>query len=172
LARNSRSAANKERPAVPITALHLVAALATALMAGFFWSFSVVVMDGLRLLPPLEAMRAMQAINAAVRNALFGLGFFGTPILCTLVLLSLVLPAGRDIGALVAASGAALYLALAFVVTFAKNIPLNEALAAATSAEQWNVFLVPWVFWNHVRTVGSLIAACLLALGYALDQRG
>jgi uncharacterized membrane protein len=57
-------------------------------------------------------------------------------------------------------------------VTFARNVPLNEALAAATSAEQWNAFLSPWVFWNHVRTVGSLAAACLLALGYALDQRG
>jgi uncharacterized membrane protein len=157
---------------VPIAALHLVTALATALMAGFFWSFSVVVMDGLRLLPPLEAMRAMQAINAAVRNALFALGFFGTPILCLLVLLAVVLPAGRGVGGPVAASGAALYIALAFVVTFARNIPLNEALAAATSAEQWNALLAPWVSWNHVRTAGSMAAACLLALGYALDQRG
>jgi len=157
---------------LPIAALYLVTALATALMAGFFWSFSVVVMDGLRLLPPLEAMRAMQAINAAVRNALFALGFFGTPILCLLVLLALILPGGRSGGGLVAALGAALYIALAFVVTFARNIPLNEALAAATGADQWNAFLAPWVFWNHVRTVGSLVAACLLALGYALDQRG
>jgi uncharacterized membrane protein len=157
---------------VPLATLYLVTALATALMAGFFWSFSVLVMDGLRLLPPLEGMRAMQAINAAVRNVPFGLGFFGTPMLCTLVLLSLVLPSGRGIGGVVAASGAALYLALAFVVTFARNIPLNEALAAATSAEQWHAFLTPWVFWNHVRTVGSLAAACLLAAGYALDQRG
>jgi uncharacterized membrane protein len=157
---------------MPIAALHLVAALAAALMAGFFWSFSVVVMDGLRLLPPPEAMRAMQAINAAVRNALFALGFFGTPILCLLVLLALFLPAGRGAGGLVAASGAALYIALAFVVTFARNVPLNEALAGATSAEQWHAFLAPWVFWNHVRTVGSLAAACLLALGFTLDQRG
>jgi uncharacterized membrane protein len=172
LARNSRSAANKDRRAVPIAALHLVAALATALMAGFFWSFSVVVMDGLRLLPPLEGMRAMQAINSVVRNALFGLGFFGTPLLCLLVLLSLFAPSARGIGGVVAASGAAFYLALAFVVTFARNIPLNEALAAATSAEQWNGFWPLWVFWNQIRTVGSLAAACLLALGYALDQRG
>jgi uncharacterized membrane protein len=157
---------------VPITALYLITAIATALMAGFFWSFSVVVMDGLRLLPPLEGMRAMQAINSVVRNVLFGLGFFGTPLLCLLVLLALVLPASRGAGGLVAASGAALYLALAVVVTFARNIPLNEALAAATSAAQWNAFLDPWVFWNHVRTVGSLAAACLLAIGYALDQRG
>jgi uncharacterized membrane protein len=157
---------------VPLATLYLVTALATALMAGFFWSFSVLVMDGLRLLPPLEGMRAMQAINAAVRNVPFGLGFFGTPILCALVLLALVLPGGRGIGGVAAALGAALYLALAFVVTFARNIPLNEALAAATSAEQWPAFLGPWVFWNHVRTVGSLAAACLLALGYALDQRG
>jgi uncharacterized membrane protein len=157
---------------MPVAALHLVAALAAALMAGFFWSFSVVVMDGLRLLPPLEAMRAMQAINAAVRNALFALGFFGAPILCLLVLLSLVLPVGRSGGGVVAAAGAAFYIVFAFVVTFAKNIPLNEALAGATGAEQWHAFLSPWVFWNHVRTAGSLAAACLLALGYALDQRG
>jgi uncharacterized membrane protein len=157
---------------VPVAALHLITAIATAIMAGFFWSFSVVVMDGLRLLPPLEGMRAMQAINAVVRNPLFGVGFFGTPVLCTLVLLALVLPAGRGAGGLVAALGAALYIALAFIVTFARNVSLNEALAAATSAEQWNAFLSPWVFWNHVRTVGSLAAACLLALGYALDQRG
>jgi uncharacterized membrane protein len=157
---------------VPIAALHLVTALSAALMAGFFWSFSVVIMDGLRLLRPLEAMRAMQAINAAVRNALFALGFFGTPILCLLVVLALVLPGDRGVGGLVAALGATLYIVLAFLVTFARNIPLNEALAAAASAEQWNAFLAPWVFWNHVRTVGSLAAACLLALGYALDQRG
>jgi uncharacterized membrane protein len=157
---------------MPVAALYLITAIATALMAGFFWSFSVVVMDGLRLLPPLEGMRAMQAINSVVRNALFGLGFFGTPLLCLLVLLALALPASRGAGGLVAASGAALYIALAFVVTFARNIPLNDALAAATSAEQWNAFLDPWVFWNHVRTVGSLAAACLLALGYALGQRG
>jgi uncharacterized membrane protein len=128
---------------VPVAALYLITAIATALMAGFFWSFSVVVMDGLRLLPPLEAMRAMQAINAAVRNALFALGFFGTPILCLLVLLALLLPAGRGVGGFVAALGAVLYIALAFVVTFARNVPLNEALAAATSAEQWNGFLSP-----------------------------
>ena len=90
---------------MPVAALHLTTAIATAVMAGFFWSFSVVVMDGLRLLPPLEAMRAMQAINAAVRNALFALGFFGTPILCLLVLLALVLPAGRGTGGVVAACG-------------------------------------------------------------------
>jgi uncharacterized membrane protein len=157
---------------VPVAALHLTTAIATAVMAGFFWSFSVVVMDGLRLLPPLEAMRAMRAINAAARNALFALGFFGTPILCLLVLLALVLPAGRGAGGVVAACGAALYLALAFAVTFARNVPLNEALAAAASAEQWSAFLTPWVFWNHVRTAGALVAACLLALGYAIGQRG
>jgi uncharacterized membrane protein len=97
-------------------------------------------MDGVRLLPPLEAMRAIQAINAVVHNILFGLGFFGTPILCKLVLLALFLPGGSGAGRLVAALGAVVYIALAFVVTFARNIPLNEAPAAATGAEQWNAF--------------------------------
>lgn len=154
-----------------VSTLYLLTALATAFMGGFFWSFSVVVMDGLKLLPPLEAMRAMQSINAVVRNPLFALGFFGTPVLCALVVLSLVLPGGRSTAGLVAAFGALLYIALGLVVTFARNVPMNEALDAATSAEEWQAFLPPWVFWNHVRTVGSLAAACLLGVGYALAQR-
>lgn len=153
-----------------VFALYLVAALATALMAGFFWSFSAVIMDGLRLLPPQDGMRAMQAINAAVRNAAFGLGFFGTPVLCALVLLSLAWPGGRSLGGLIAALGAVLYLALGLGVTFAKNVPLNQGLDAATSPEQWSAFLPAWVFWNHVRTAVSLAAACLLALGCALHR--
>jgi uncharacterized membrane protein len=134
---------------VPLAALYLITAIATA----------------------VEGMRAMQAINAVVRNALFGFGFFGTPTLCTFVLLSLLLPGARGIGSAVAASGAVLYIGLAFVATFARIVPLNEALDAATSAAQWNAFLSPWVFWNHVRTLGSLAAACLLGLGCML-QRG
>jgi len=110
---------------VSVLALYLIAALATSLMAGFFWSFSVAVMDGLRLLPPQEGMRAVQAINSAVRTPGVGLGFFGTPILCALVLLSLAWPGGRNLGGLVAASGAVLYLALGVGVTFARNVPLK-----------------------------------------------
>jgi uncharacterized membrane protein len=49
---------------------------------------------------------------------------------------------------------------------------MNEALAAATSAEQWHAFLPPWVFWNHVRTVGALAGTCLLGVGCMLGQRG
>lgn len=96
---------NEEHHGYVRLGLYLIAALATSLMAGFFWSFLVAVMDGLRLLPPQEGMRAMQAINSAVRNPAFGLGFFGTPILCALVLLSLAWPGGRNLGGLVAASG-------------------------------------------------------------------
>ena len=154
-----------------VPALYLVTAIVTAVMAGFFWSFSVVVMDALALLPPLEGMRAMQSINTVVRNPVFAVGFFGTPILCTLVLVSLALPNARSTGALLAASGAILYLVLGLGVTFVKNIPLNDALAAASSAEEWQAFLAPWIFWNHVRTLGSMAAACLLGLGFALVLR-
>lgn len=154
-----------------MSSLYLVTALAAALMAGFFFSFSVVVMDGLEAVPPLDGMRAMQAINMAVPGPWFGLAFFGTPLLCLLVVLSLLWPAGRSLGGWIAALGAVLYIALVFAITLIKNVPMNQALATATDAGAWQNFLPPWTYWNHVRTIGSLAASCLLALGYALGSR-
>ncbi len=50
------------------------------------------------------------------------------------------------------------------IVTFAFNVPLNDALATLgpagpQSASQWAGYLVTWTNWNHVRTTGALLAA-------------
>jgi uncharacterized membrane protein len=50
-------------------------------------------------------------------------------------------------------------------MTFARNVPLNDALAAVGTDPEtsglWARYLVEWTRWNHVRTVSCLGAAAL-----------
>jgi len=71
--------------------LTLFAALGCGLMAGLFFAFSVSVMKALARLPPAEGIAAMQSINVAILNPLFGAAFFGTAAACVLVMISSLL---------------------------------------------------------------------------------
>jgi uncharacterized membrane protein len=52
--------------------------LAAALIAGFFYAYHCSVMPGLAATDAVSAIKAMQGINAVVRNAVFAFSFFGT----------------------------------------------------------------------------------------------
>ena len=56
--------------------LLLAATLAMTLIAGFFYAYGSSVLVGLDALAPAEAVKAMQAINARVRNWMFAPSFF------------------------------------------------------------------------------------------------
>jgi uncharacterized membrane protein len=50
------------------------------------------------------------------------------------------------------------------IVTFAFNVPFNDALATVNpaspeAANRWVGYLVTWTNRNHVRTVGALLVA-------------
>ncbi|NJP11062.1 MAG: DUF1772 domain-containing protein [Leptolyngbyaceae cyanobacterium RU_5_1] len=54
-------------------------------------------------------------------------------------------------------------------VPIAFNVPLNDALAVVKSnstegAALWANYLKNWTFWNHVRTIASLVAAALFTV--------
>ncbi|WP_342235488.1 anthrone oxygenase family protein [Inquilinus sp. OTU3971] len=158
--------------------LVFAATLLAGTMAGFFWSFSIVVMPGLAALDPLDAMAAMQAINAAVRNAVFGLVFAGAIVSCLAVL---VLAAIHRRGAWswLALAGAAVYVAGAAGTTVGFNVPLNRMLEPldprlAENAPVMLGYLEDWTRWNHVRTLASLAAFILFsaALVAAATGRG
>jgi uncharacterized membrane protein len=56
-------------------------------------------------------------------------------------------------------------------VTFAFNVPLNDALAtvdpaSADVATQWASYLTAWTNWNHVRTVAALMAAVSFTVAF------
>jgi uncharacterized membrane protein len=56
-----------------------------------------------------------------------------------------------------------------FIVTFFRNVPLNNRLKEACFtqnrvADVWTQYLASWVLWNHVRTVSSVSAVTLTCL--------
>ena len=56
-------------------------------MFGFFYAWICSTMWGLDAADPNVAISAMQAMNASVRNPVFALGYFGTPLLLAAVAL-------------------------------------------------------------------------------------
>ena len=157
-------------------ALVFLSALGCGLMAGLFFVFSAAVMTALARLPPAEGIAAMQSINAAILNPLFLAVFFGTAALCALATLSSLWTWGEP-GALWRVLGGVLYLAGGLLVTRARNVPLNQALAVLApdgpgSADRWSGYVARWTAWNHVRTVACLAAAALLTVALCDQARG
>jgi uncharacterized membrane protein len=149
-------------------AITVLAALGCAVMAGVFFAFSSFVMKALARLPVHHAIAAMQAINIAVLRSVFLVVFLGNTLLCAALVVWSLLQWSAP-GAAWACAGGLVYVLGAFVVTVARNVPLNNALAlavptAAHNAKTWEQFYSPWMVWNHVRCLASLLAAALLVV--------
>lgn len=139
------------------TTLSMLAAIGSGLNAGLFFIFSNTIMRSFDHLPAAGAVAAMNSINRVILNPLFFLVFFGTALVC------LVLLVGRLDSPLVVV-GSLLYLIGSIGVTMVCNVPLNDKLAKVSpSADdmetQWHGYRGPWTRWNHVRTL-----ACFLAM--------
>lgn len=151
-----------------LTLLLIVASVGAGLMGGLFFIFSNTIMSAFDHLPAGGGVPAMQRINEVILNPLFFLVFFGTAVLC-LVLLVFYLSHLDQPGAWLACVGAVVYLLGAIGVTMVCSVPLNNKLAAlpATSSDlltQWQAYRVPWTQWNHVRTIACTLAAAAFAI--------
>ncbi|GIF38499.1 anthrone oxygenase family protein [Actinoplanes xinjiangensis] len=154
------------------TAVLLLAVLTLGLMAGLFYAYAGSVMPGLRRAADRSAVDAMQHINVAIQNPLFGLIFVGA-LVCT----AIAVFQNRDRTDVAGPLLIALVLyAATLAVTFAANIPLNNRLdrlgaAARTDPERQRAeFFTPWVRWNLVRTVTS--TGAFGAAAWALVEHG
>jgi uncharacterized membrane protein len=144
------------------TVLLVLAAVGAGLNGGLFFIFSNTIMRSLDRLPAAGAVAAMNSINAVILNPLFFLAFFGTGLLC------LVLLVGQLDSPLVVV-GALFFLVGSLGITMICNVPLNDKLAkvlpSANDMEtQWSAYREPWTRWNHVRTVACLLAAAAFTL--------
>ncbi|KPI08588.1 protein of unknown function DUF1772 [Actinobacteria bacterium OK074] len=154
----------------PYFVLTVLGVLGTALMAGVFCGFSVLVMKGLGALPPAQGVAAMNAVNTAATTPAFMGLFVGSTVLCTvLAVVTFVLMPSDGAAALLV--GSSLYLLGAFGVTVVANVPRNARLlgmepGSREAATYWSAYVREWTMWNHVRTVASAGAAVsyLLAL--------
>jgi len=148
------------------------AAVTSAVVGGIFYAFSTFVMAGLDRAEPLEAIAAMRGVNAeAQANAPFLAMFVGSAVLALGVGVAAALRLSQP-GAGYVLAGAVLAL-VAFLVTMAFNVPLNDhldavnpsGLSAADARREWHAYLGPWTAWNHVRTAAPLLGSVLMLVG-------
>jgi uncharacterized membrane protein len=147
-------------------ALLVSASLGSGLIGGLFFIFSNTIMRALDALPAGGAVAAMNSVNRVILNPLFFLAFFGTALLCVVLLIGL---ASRPSSRVLVIAGALLYLTGSIGVTMVFNVPLNNKLQAVLPAAmdmeaQWRAYRRPWTLWNHVRTVACLLSAAMFAL--------
>ena len=144
---------------------------------GFFFAWQSSTLRGLDLIDAATAIKAMQAMNASVRNPLFGAVYFGTPV---------ALAVATAVAALRGTKTAMLLLGLALVVhiigvfgvTAAINVPLNLGLAAVDphapgNDATWQTYSQRWQSANLMRMLaagGSLMLAAM-ALSRTVHNR-
>ncbi|MFY0633735.1 MAG: DUF1772 domain-containing protein [Vannielia sp.] len=153
----------------------LAALLLCGALFGFFYAWVCSTMWGLDAAAPEVAIRAMQAMNASVRNALFFPAFFLTgPALLLAALLAWKSAQPRQVTMLLTLAGLTVLLG-GTVLTMAVNVPMNEALALVSDAEieadaaaLWAAYSAPWQVWNQTRTAFTGLA--LAMAGAALLQ--
>lgn len=146
----------------------IVASISGAgLVTGLLFAFSNFVMRALAELPSDKGMFAMQQINERIINPVFLVLFLGTPILCSVIVVS----SGQKINepeSLFLLVGALAYLIGPFGITVLFNVPLNNLLARADVSEAdeiWQMYQKRWQWWNHIRTYIGVASVVFMAMG-------
>jgi uncharacterized membrane protein len=146
-------------------------AIGCGLLAGIYFAFSTFIMTALERVGPAQGIAAMNAINIEIVKSLFMPFFLGSTLTSAALVVIAVLR-WNDEGAAAMLAGGVIYVLGMFVVTAVFNVPLNDALAAtdpssAEGAALWPRYLKDWTFWNHVRTIASLVASVLFTIAIA-----
>ena len=154
-----------------LISLTVVAAVGCGLVAGIFFAFSTFVMKALARIPAEAGIAAMQTINVTVLGPWFLGTFFGSGIICAVVLIHTLFQTDTDFAAYLVA-GSLLYLIGTLLVTIVFNVPKNKRLAVLLPSDEgaereWRDYVSRWTFWNHVRTAASAAATLFFCLALA-----
>jgi uncharacterized membrane protein len=150
--------------------ISLVAATITmGLVTGAFALYAHTIMPGLKATDDRTFVTAFQSLDRAIINPWFMVGGFLGALVFTGVAAALHLGSQARPVLLWVAVAFVLYL-VAFVITIAVNVPLNDGLKAAgnpshitdLAAVRHRFNEARWVAWNNARTAVSLVAfGCL-----------
>jgi uncharacterized membrane protein len=153
----------------------MAATISMGLVAGVFALYAHTIMPGLARTDDRTFVGAFQSMDRAIINPWFiGAGFLGALVL---TLVATVAHLGQD-GLPWIAAALVLYL-IAFVITIAVNVPLNDGLKAAgdpdriadLAAVRRSFNETRWRSWNLVRVLTSTVAFGLLAWALVLLGR-
>ena len=146
----------------------LLSLLFAGAIFGFFYAWICSTMWGLDQMDPREAISAMNAMNASVRNPVFFPAFFLTPVVLAGTAF-IFFRQGAGKAAFGFSSAAAIYLVGALLPTAMVNVPMNEALATHAQAlsidqasEIWRAYSEKWQAWNMARTIASGLSLLLV----------
>jgi uncharacterized membrane protein len=150
----------------------LLATITMGLSAGLFYAYSHDIMPGLGLSDDRTFVAGFQAVDKAIYNPWFMIGFLGAPVLTGLAAL---LHLGADHRPVLVLTVVAFVLYLATVVITARvNLPLNAEIQAAGDPDRIpdlaavrERFEARWVRWNLIRTV--LAVAAFASVAWALS---
>ena len=137
-----------------------ITVIATALVAGVFFTFSDFIMRSLIAAQPVSGAEAMQEINRKVYSSAFLALFFAVTGASALLLGAGLTAPGLATPWLVA--GGAIYLIGVFGVTVFGNVPMNkrlDALPLGESVGYWRTYARRWTRLNHIRAISSAAAA-------------
>lgn len=144
----------------------MVLALAAALVAGVFLTFSDFVMPSLFAAAPAAGTEAMQIINRKVYRSIFMVLLIGLiPVSAAIAIAAFLLDL-RASQWLIAAG--VLYFFGVFLASAVGNIPMNKRLEAmpqggVEAQRYWPNYVTGWVRWNHVRWIAATgTAMCYL----------
>ena len=134
---------------------------------GFFFAWQSSTLRGLDMIDPATAIEAMQAMNASVRNPLFGTVYFGTPFALALSVVVMAVLRAR-VAAVVLGLALVLHMAGVFGVTAIINVPLNQELAAVDAqapeaATIWQAYSTRWQSANLIRMIAAGVSLMLVA---------
>lgn len=155
----------------------VIALVLGAAIFGFFYAWVCSTMWGLDAADPRVAIAAMQEMNASVRNPVFFLSFFVTPVAWGVTALLAWQATLRRAAVLFAIAGL-VYLFGALLLTAFINVPMNEALGqtpvptdVAAAEQVWNTYSSTWQSWNITRTFTSGISFVIGVLGFGEVMR-
>ncbi len=142
--------------------------IATGLMSGLWYGWTVSVIPGTRRVADANYVDTMQNINKAIINPAFIIPFMGIPIVLGVAAI-LQFRAGDSRRGWLLAGATATYVVGVLGVTIGGNVPLNDALETfnlAGSDEQAigtrrQTYETPWNRWHYLRTAANIGAFVL-----------
>lgn len=157
---------------MPIHNLLLVAAtLLCALTAGLVFTFTVVVMPGIRTLPDRDFLLAFKVMDRVIQqNDPRFLVVWGGSVVTLLAAVLLGFGTLADTNRLMLIGAASVYLLCVQLPTLVVNVPLNNRLQAldldnleeAALRAARDAFEERWIYWNTFRTVFACVSTVAL----------